>query len=344
LSRDGATSRRALLLSTAAIALGGCAGESAPTVVRGAGATLPYPLYARWIARYRGVEPRVRVDYRAVGSAAGIRQLLAGMAEFGATDAPFRASPFPLLHVPTTASAVALAYGPLGLPRPLRLGPRALAAIFGGAAARWSHPAIGADNPGLSLPDWPLVAVHRSDGSGATQLFTEHLARACPGLGIEPGMLARFPAGVGARGSDGVAGVVARVRGSIGYVEIVHARAAGLALAAIASGDGDPGVAPTEDSVRAAASGLGVGGEPSGHRPSSSYPLTGLSFLVAPASSAHPQRAAALARFAFWILGPGQRDCEELGYLPLPQALVGRARSLVAEGLSSSAGRALRID
>ncbi len=339
--------RRCLLGGALGVAasISGCADRDTSVLLRGAGATLPHRLYAHWIERYEAIIPAVHVDYQAVGSASGLRQLYARMSDFGASDAPARDAPFDLLHIPTAVGAVALAHRLPGLERPLVLRPHAIGAIFEGAARRWTDPRIAADNPGVRLPDLPVIPVFRSDGSGATQIFTEWLGERTGSA--RRGLVAHFPAGIGARGSDGVAAAVSRIAGALGYLEVAHARAAGLAVAEVASRDGEVAVAPTDAGVDLAAaalppdlpltSGLGAGRR-------GSYPLASFTYLLVPRDTADDGRSNALARFFFWLLGPGQADCEPLGYRPLPAAVAARARRLLTDELRAGSRPALRAD
>jgi len=314
-------------------------------VLRGAGATLPHRLYAHWIERYERMVPAVHVDYQAVGSASGLRQLYAKMADFGASDAPAHDAPFDLLHVPTAVGAVALAYRLPGLDAPLVLRPTAIAAIFGGDARRWTDRRIQEDNPHLQLPDLPVTPIFRSDGSGATQIFTEWLGEHAGSK--RRGMVAHFAAGIGARGSNGVTAAVTRIPGALGYVEVAHARASHLVVAEIASRAGDAPVALDDESVDLAARSLRhdlplttrLGTNLPG-----SYPLTSFTYLLVPRETADDGRASALARFLFWVLGPGQEDCAPLGYRPLPVAVAARARRDLVSELRAGSRAALRAD
>jgi len=341
--------RRAVLLWAGGLAWGaGCADAPGQVQIRGAGATLPRPLVSHWIARYRAIAPRVAVSYHAVGSAGGVRQLRAGMAELAASDAPLLVPHDGLLQLPTTASAVALAHCLPGLEAPLRLGPRALAAIYLGRALRWNDGEIARDNPGVTLPDLAVVPVHRSDGSGATALFTAWLARrGATGGALHPGMHARFPVGLGARGSDGVAGMVRRVAGAVGYVEVVHARAAGLEVAAIASNDADPGTLPDAANIARALDAATAGDDLTSLLevgPRVGYPLTSFTWVVTRRAMDDVPRATALAHFLWWVLGPGQDDCAALGYHPLSPELRVRARAVLVQELRVAGRAALQID
>lgn len=349
--------RRTILRWAAASALSataplvvGCDGQGG-VVLRGAGATLPQRLYAHWIQRYEAVARAVHIDYQAVGSASGVRQLYARMADFGASDAPARDAPFDVLHVPTAVGAVALTHRLPGLSRPLVLRRLATAAIFSGRARRWTDPLIQADNPGTALPDLPVVPIFRSDGSGATQIFTEWLGA---GSASTTGMVAHFPAGLGARGSDGVASAVSRVPGALGYVEVAHARAAQLAVAEVGTQEGEAPVALTDDSVDLAAamlpsdrpltSRLGGDRHGGGDAAGGGYPLASFTYLLVPRVTADDGRSSALARFLFWLLGPGQDDCAQLGYRPLPSAIAARARDVLIRDLRAGTRPAFRAD
>lgn len=347
--------RRALVAAGWGIAaLAGC-DDRDRIALRAAGATLPHPLYAHWIARYAAIAPRVRIDYQPVGSAAGVRQLALGMADVAASDAPVHVASLDLVHLPTAASAVAIVHHVPGLARPLRLGPRAVGAVFAGAVQRWDDAVIARDNPGVALPALPIVPVHRADGSGATEVLTRWLDRhgALAG-GARPGLFSPFTSGLAGRGSNGVSGIVARVAGALGYVEIGHARAAGLDVVAVAAGDDDPGTLPDDDEVARATGSAGsevaIGTEPPGATPSLAggpavgYPLTSFTYVLVRRDGEDEARASALARFLWWALGPGQEDCAPLGYHPLPAAIAARARAVLARDVSTGGRPALRID
>ncbi|MBX3220901.1 MAG: phosphate ABC transporter substrate-binding protein PstS [Labilithrix sp.] len=318
-----------------------------PRVIDGAGATLPFPLYARWSSEFARVDTTVRVNYQPLGSGAGMRQTADGVVDFGATDEPMTdeqlaRSPIPLVHVPMTIGAVVVTYNVPGVTE-LKLTPDVVADVFRGAVRRWDDPRLRGTNPGVALPSTPITVVHRADGSGTSATFTTFLSqnseawRADVGAGVAP----RFPVGVGARGNDGVTAYVKATPYAIGYVELAYARQANLPVLLVKNRAGSY-VVPTLGSLdRAARSALKsvpddlrfsiVDSEDEG-----AYPIAALSFLILPRDSKQRARAEALARFVWWGLHDGQRFAAELDYAPLPPELVARAeravRGLRAEG------------
>lgn len=283
--------RRAFLLASAAAACG-----SSAITLRGAGATLPALQYARWLSRYAEEVDHVRIDYLPIGSGGGIRQLAEGTVDFGATDVELDAEEerlfaAPLLLVPTARVAVVVAHS---LPiEGLALTPDLLVRIYLGEIVRWNDPAIAAQNPGAALPDLGVVPVFRSDGGGTNALFSRYLARMdeAARARIGSGRSARFQAGIGARGSDGVVALVARTPGAIGYVELVHAQNARLHAAALRAADGSGFVLPDGAALSDAQAG---------------YPLVSPTYLVFPRDFADLEKGAAMARFSYWILTRGQ--------------------------------------
>lgn len=318
-----------------------------PRVIDGAGATLPFPLYARWSSEFARVDTSVRVNYQPLGSGAGMRQTADGVVDFGATDEPMTdeqlgRSPVPLVHVPMTVGAVVVTYNVPGVTE-LKLTPDVVADVFRGEVRRWDDPRVLGTNPGVALPPEPITVVHRADGSGTSATFTAFLSRnsevwrADVGAGVAP----RFPVGVGARGNDGVTAYVKSTPYAIGYVELAYARQAKLPVLLVKNRAGKY-VAPTLASLdRAARSALSR--VPDDLRLSivdsedeDAYPIAALSFLILPREAKERRRAEALARFVWWGLHDGQRFAAELDYAPLPPELVARAeravRGLRAEG------------
>lgn len=308
--------------------------------IDGAGASLPYPLYAKWATEFAVVDSSSRINYQPLGSGAGIRQMTDGVIDFGATDEPMSdeqlaRAPFALVHVPMTIGAVVVTYNVPGVGA-LRLLPGVVADVFRGAIRRWDDPRIRETNADVSLPAEPITVVFRADGSGTSATFTTFLShdseawRADVGAGKAP----HFPVGVGARGNDGVAAYVKSTPGSIGYVELAHARQADLAIALVRNRAGKfvpPTVPSLERAVRSALSSM-----PSDLRFSivdsadpEAYPIAALSFLVLPRDAKNKAKADALGRFVWWSIHDGQRFAPALHYAPLPPELVARAESAV---------------
>jgi phosphate transport system substrate-binding protein len=242
-----------------------------------------------------------------------------------------------ILHIPTCLGAVVLAYNLEGVPTGLRLTPAAAAGIFLGTVKDWSDPRIVAENPGIKLPAQPIVSVHRSDGSGTTRVFTEWLAasnaewKAGPGAG----MSVSFPAGLGAKGNEGVAGQIAGTPGAIGYVELVYAEQSKLSYAAVRNAAG-AFVLPTLASIKAAAASA-LASIPDDMRatavvPASpdAYPITAFTFVLLYAKQTDAARGKALVDFLTWAVHDGQTFAEPLRYAPLPEALVARIDARLA--------------
>jgi phosphate transport system substrate-binding protein len=230
----------------------------AATSLTGAGATFPYPLYSKWFdvyARAKGVQ----INYQSIGSGGGITQLKNRTVDFGASDAPLSnsdmsAMPGPVVHIPTVAGAVAVAYNVPGLDKGLNLSGDTIAGIFLGQIRRWNDAKIAALNPGKRLPNKAIIVAHRSDGSGTTYIFTNYLKAVSSGWArqVGAGKAVDWPVGLGGKGNDGVAGIVKDQSGSIGYVELAYAVQNHLDYADVKNRSGKF-VTPSVASVRAAA-------------------------------------------------------------------------------------------
>ncbi len=329
----------------------GCAG---PPVARspsltGAGATFPYPLYSKWVDEYEH-ETGVRINYQSIGSGGGIRQLMQGTVDFGASDVPMSdedlaAAPRPILHIPTVAGSVAVIYNLPGLQRGLRLDRSTLVDLFLGRITRWDDPRIVQANPGLTLPPLTVITVHRSDGSGTTAVFTEYLSNISSdwqGL-VGSGMSVNWPVGLGAKGSEGVSGQILQLNGSLGYVELGYAEHSHLSFAAIENRAGTF-VEPTLESTIAAAGGATLPPDLRGSVVDSageqSYPVATLTYLLVYSDQTDPIRGRALADFLRWTLHEGQQYAAQLGYAPLPTKVVQAAESRLDS--MTSQGRSLR--
>jgi phosphate transport system substrate-binding protein len=295
----------------------------------GAGATFPYALYARWIASYNQQNPKIQINYQAIGSGGGIRQLLEGTVDFGASDIPLspdeeRRAPRKILYVPTALGAVAVAYN-LPSVTQLRLGPELLAALFLGRIRRWNDARIAAENPGVELPDLPVNVVFRSDGSGTNAVFTEYLSQASPEFAREVGQGTNvtWPSGVGAAGNEGVSRTVQSTLGAVAYVESSIAQQSGLAVAALRNSS-RAYVKPTATAIARAA-----GSTPAtlrstvqlGQHPEA-YPIAAYTYLLVYEEYPDFNKGQALARFVWWTVHEGQQLCAELHYVPLPSEVV----------------------
>ncbi|MBL0168278.1 MAG: phosphate ABC transporter substrate-binding protein PstS [Propionivibrio sp.] len=310
------------------------AGDGAPLALalRGAGATFPAPLYKKWIAAYRKVEPTTLIEYAPVGSGDGVKRFLADSVDFGASDAAMTDDQMAsakqgAVLVPATAGLIVLAYNLPGLNGPLKLNRSTYSALLMGKIPRWNDSRIQATNPGLNLPDREIVVVARQDSSGTTYALTNHLSAVSPqwrdrGPGV--GKVVVWPdTAMIVRGNEGVASRIKLSVGSIGYIEYSFARYLGLSTAHLENKEGRF-VAPSdvvgETTLAANLSRIPANlrvfiPDPDG---AESYPIISFSWLLLKERNADPAKAAALKRFVNWGLSEGQGLSSELGYIRLP--------------------------
>ena len=224
----------------------------------GAGATFPYPIYAQWFDTYKK-NKNVEINYQSVGSGAGIKQLTAHTVDFGASDAPLKDDDKlngEVVHIPTVAGAVVLAYNLNGVPTGLKMSGETLADIYLGKIKKWNDPKITADNAGMNLPDKNITVARRSDGSGTSFVFTTYLSAISPEwkTKVGAGKSVNWPVGVGGKGNAGVAGIIKQSPGGLGYVELAYAEQNKLPVVTLKNKSGKF-VAPSVDSITAAAAG-----------------------------------------------------------------------------------------
>jgi phosphate transport system substrate-binding protein len=304
----------------------------------GAGATFPYPFYSKAFDAY-DKEFGVKVNYQAIGSGGGIKQLENRTVDFGGTDAfmtdeELKAANAPVVHIPTCVGAVAVVYSLPGAPR-LRISPGVLADIFLGRITAWNDERLKADNPGVTLPDMAVVAVHRSDGSGTTFIFSDYLSKVSEAWKSSVGAAKSlsWPGGLGAKGNPGVAGLVGQIPGSVGYVELVYALQNGMPVASIENKSGDF-IQPSIKSVSLAA-GVEL---PADTRVSitdtgaaEGYPISGFTWIILYREQDYDGRsgggAEELVRLLWWMIHEGQEFAEPLDYAPLPAEAVRKAEA-----------------
>jgi phosphate transport system substrate-binding protein len=320
--------------SVAALAVfaGAFSGAVDAQILIGAGATFPYPVYARWFRDFRDTYPGMNVNYQSVGSGAGISQLMAGVVDFGASDMPMTDEQLAgmktkVLHFPTVMGGVVPIYNIGSGDHQLKFTPAILADIFLGKLIRWDDPRIREINPGIDLPAETIQPVHRSDGSGTTFVFTDFLSRTVPEWKIKvgSGTTVKWPRGDGEKGSEGVSSRTRRSAGSIGYVELAYALQNGLAYGSVRNSAG-AFVRADMKSVTAAAAGAAI---PEDFRVSitnapgaGAYPISTFTWLLVPQTVADPVRKKAMLALLRWALTNGQAECTPLGYAPLPDDLV----------------------
>jgi phosphate transport system substrate-binding protein len=301
-------------------------------LINGAGATFPYPIYSKWFDEYHKLHPNVRINYQSIGSGGGIRQLQAGTVDFGASDSPMNdeqiaKSATPPLHFPTVIGAVVPVYNLPGVTGDLRFTPEALAGIYLGTVKKWNDRQIASANAGVKLPATDIIVIHRSDGSGTTFVWTDYLAKVSQSWAakVGSGTSVNWPVGLGAKGNEGVAGLVKQTPGSIGYVELVYAVQNQIPFAAVRNQAGEF-VKAGLDSVTAAAASAVM---PDDFRVSitnppgkGAYPISSFTWLIIPSAIPDPEKRSALTGFLQWMLTDGQPVAKTLGYAPLPPAVV----------------------
>jgi len=300
----------------------------------GAGSTFVYPLMSRWIADYRAKQPSVQINYQSIGSGGGIQQLKKGLVDFGASDMALpddQLKEMPaLVQIAETAGPVCVTYNLKDLSQPLKLSPKTLSGIFLGTIKNWHDPSIKAENPGVNLPNQAIFVVHRSDGSGTTNIFTTYLTAVNPEWQskVGKGLSVSWPAGLGGKGSEGVTGLVKQNPGSIGYVELSYADENKLPVAEIENKAGKfvaPTAAGTSAAIDACSSELQKDirtpiVDPPASAPEA-YPISGLTFLLVPTNPPDATKSAQTKAFISYALNDGQAITEQLHYAKLPPSL-----------------------
>ncbi len=330
--------RIALLLAGLVLALP----VMAQTTLNGAGATFPYPTYSKWFSEYNKLHPDVQINYQSIGSGGGIRQVLNGTVDFGASDGPMsdeqlKEAKTKILHIPTVLGAVVPAYNVPGITGEIKFTPEALAGIFLGKVQKWNDSAITQANPGLKFPDTPIIVVHRSDGSGTTFIFTDYLSKVSKewestvGKGTSP----KWPVGLGGKGNEGVAGQIRQLEGSIGYIELIYAAENKITYGSVKNASGNFIKASLDSVTEAAAS---VKTMPADFRVSitdapgkNAYPISSFTWLLIPEVSKDPKKGKIIADFLNWMVTDGQKMTTQLSYAPLPKNVVEKVKAAIKQ-------------
>jgi phosphate transport system substrate-binding protein len=349
--------RRKLLVALF-LALGACKGnqaapapaasDTAPVVkkdeaisLNGAGATFPYPLYSKWISEYNKLNPLVKINYQSIGSGGGIRQIVAGTVDFGATDAPMKddeakQAPGKLFHIPATIGAVVIAYNLPEVTTTLKLAPEVLADIYQGKIRKWNDPKIKADNADAKLPAKDISVIYRTDGSGTTAVFTDYLSKISPDWKekVGAGKSVSWPLGLGAKGNEGVTGQVKTTPYTIGYIERAYASQNKLPMVELKNKSGKF-VAPTIEAMSAAADSVQMPDalfvSLSNADGEGAYPITGYSYLLVYENAKDPVKGEALAKYLWWGLHDGQAFSKDLDYAPIPAKVLAQVEARLKE-------------
>lgn len=322
------------ILGLLVISFAGVSFGSSPLLINGAGATFPYPLYAKWFSTYRTMDKSVEFNYQSIGSGGGIRQFLAGTTDFGASDAPMKDSELaqskvPVLHIPATLGAVAITYNIPGVQENLNMTPQVLVKILLGEIKKWDDEEIRKLNPKVKFPNNQYIIVcYRSDGSGTTAIFTDYLAKVSPEWKnkVGAGKSVKWPSGLGGKGNEGVSSLVKQNPGAIGYVEMTYAFENKFSFFAIQNKSGQY-VEPSIESVTLAAD-AALKSMPEDFRVSitdpdgkGAYPISAFTYLLVHQQMNGPG-GSKIVKFLKWALGEGQSMAPGLNYAPLPPQLI----------------------
>jgi phosphate transport system substrate-binding protein len=319
----------------AVAALGATAAQAQK--INAAGATFPAPIYQKWFGEYHTAHPDVEINYQAVGSGAGIKQLTDGTVDFGASDMPMTneqigAVKVKPLHFPTVLGAVVLSYNIPGVTTPLKFSPDVVADIYLGKITKWNDAKIANDNPGVKLPNEDIVVVRRTDGSGTTFVFTDYLSKVSPEwkTKVSANTSVSWPGQtLGGNGNAGVAGLLKQTPNSVGYVELIYAEQNKMPYASIKNAAGNF-VKPSLETVTEAAAGAAKE-MPDDFRVSitnatgkNAYPISTFTWMLIPSQIQDATKAKAIKGFLEWMLAAGQKDTAALTYAPLPKEVVAK--------------------
>src|SRR5580692_3471244 len=315
--------------------------------INGAGASFPEPIYSKWFDEYHKKDPNIQINYQAIGSGGGIRQITEGTVDFGASDGPMNDDQlksfqdkhgFPVLHFPTVLGAAVPTYNIPGVNAELNFTPEALAGIFLGKITKWNDPALTGPNSGVNLPGNDIVVVHRSDGSGTTYIWTDYLSKVSDEWKskVNKNTSVNWPTGLGGNKNEGVAGLVKQTPNAIGYVELIFAIQNKMSYGRVKNSSGQF-IKADLASVTAAAAGAAKD-MPADFRVSitnapgkTAYPISSFTWLLVPEKFSDASKRDALKGFVSWMLADGQNYAEALSYAKLPKEVVAKEKQALAK-------------
>ncbi|HVA58531.1 MAG: phosphate ABC transporter substrate-binding protein PstS [Gemmatimonadaceae bacterium] len=321
------------LLAAAALLVGVTAGAQGADLT-GAGSTFAQPIYSKWANAY-AAKTGIKINYQSIGSGGGIQQLSELTVDFGATDAPMTDEQLaqvkggPIFHIPTVIGAVAISYNLPTVHVPLKMDGPLLADIYLGKITKWNDARIQKLNPGVNLPNDDILVVHRSEGSGTTYIVTDYLSHVSPEWAKGPGksISIEWPVGIGAKGTEGVAGQIKQVVGAIGYVELAYATLNHLPYALMKNADGTAYLAPSLEGATNAAAGtaarlpkstdfrISIVNAPG----AKSYPISSFTWIVLYKNQSNAVKGKKLLDFLRWAINSGEGMAESLQYAPMPK-------------------------
>jgi phosphate transport system substrate-binding protein len=316
--------------------------SSSATILNGAGATYPYPLYSKWFDDYHKLNPGVQINYQSVGSGAGVRELLNGEVDFGATDVltsdeQLSRTKTPIVHIPAVLGAIVPVYNIPGVSREISFTPEILAGIYMGKIVSWNDAAIANVNRDVNLPDLPIAVIHRAEGNAATFVFTDYLSKVSRDWQekVGKGTSVNWPIGLGAKGNEGVAGLIRQTPGAIGYVDLLYVEQNRMPFGSVSNAAGRFAKASLHSVTEAAASvtelppnsGISITNAPG----KDAYPIASFTWFLVPRKLQDPGKAQDLATFLRWTTTKGQPVAENLGYAPLPDRIVAQVLKIIAQ-------------
>ena len=312
------------------------------TTLNGAGATFPYPIYSKWFSEYNKLHSDVQINYQSIGSGGGIRQVLNGTVDFGASDGPMsdeqlKQAKIKILHIPTVMGAVVPAYNVPGVTGEIKFTPEALAGIFLGKIQKWNDPAIAKSNPDLKLPNQSIIVIYRADGSGTTFIFTDYLSKISKDWegAVGKGTSVKWPVGIGGKGNEGVAGQIRQTPGALGYVELIYALQNKITYGLMKNAAGNFVKASLDGVTEAAATAPSM---PADFRVSitnapgkTAYPISSFTWLLIPVQSKDAAKGKIISDFLNWMLSDGQKMTSQLSYAPLPTGVVEKVKVAIKQ-------------
>ena len=338
-------------LTAAGLLAAAAAAPAAALDISGAGATFPYPIYAKWADAYKK-ETNIGMNYQSIGSGGGIKQIEAKTVTFGATDAPLKGEELDkngLVQFPMVMGGIVPAVNLDGIkPGDLVLDGPTVAKIFLGQVKSWDDPAIAKLNPSVKLPKLAIAVVHRSDGSGTTFNFTDYLAKVSPDWKSKVGSntAVEWPVGIGAKGNEGVSANVGQTKGSIGYVEYAYAKQNKLVFTKMLNKDGKT-VSPVLAAFQAAAANADWNSVPGygvilDNQPGAeSWPMTAATFILIHKRPQDPAAATEALKFFAWAYAKGTKLAEELDYVPMPESVTASVQKVWTAQIKDASGKPL---
>jgi phosphate transport system substrate-binding protein len=337
--------KRTVLVVCLLLGLAAALGADSTVLLNGAGATFPNPMYSKWFDTYHQLHPNIQVNYQSIGSGGGIRQVLAGTVDFGASDGPMtdeqiaefkKQRGMDILHFPTVLGADVPSYNIQGVATDLNFTQKALAGIYLGTITQWNDPELAKANPGVKLPAADIVVVHRSDGSGTTYIWTDFLSKVSDDWKNKVGKntSVNWPVGLGGKGNEGVSGLVKQTPNSIGYIELIYAIQNNISYGKVQNAAGKFIKADLASVTAAAASSKDM---PEDFRVSitnapgpAAYPVSSFTWLLIPGKIPDAAKRDAIKGFLNWMITDGQKYTEGLSYAQLPKPVVAKEKKAIS--------------